>query len=121
VGNSGTPASTTTSLAGSDTHDVWNDRSGRVRTFAHLDGQVTAQAFAGALKAGRAYVSFGPLIFPSVMFGTEMQVRTGEPFTLGFDLASVAGVSKAELISGGNVATAAHFPTPRSRLTSISR
>ena len=96
--------------AGSDTHDVWNDRSGRVRTFAHLDGQVTAQAFAEALKAGRAYVSFGPLIFPSVMFGTQMQVRTGEPFTLGFDLASVAGVSKAELISGGSVADSRSFP-----------
>jgi len=71
---------------------------------------VTAQAFAEALKAGRAYVSFGPLIFPSVMFGTQMQVRTGEPFTLGFDLASVAGVSKAELISGGNVADSRSFP-----------
>ena len=96
--------------AGSDTHNVWNDQSGRVRTFAHLDAQVSAQAFAEALKAGRAYVSYGPLIFPSVMFGTQMQVRSGEPFTLGFDLASVGGVSKAELISGGNVADSRSFP-----------
>jgi hypothetical protein len=44
------------------------------------------------------------------MFGTQMQVRTGEPFTLGFDLASVAGVSKAELISGGNLADSRSFP-----------
>jgi hypothetical protein len=96
--------------AGSDTHDVWNDQSGRVRTFAHLDAQVTAQAFAEALKAGRAYVSYGPLIFPSVMFGTQMQVGSGEPFTLAFDLASVAGLSKAELISGGTVEDSRSFP-----------
>jgi hypothetical protein len=96
--------------AGSDTHNVWNDQSGRVRTFAHIDGEVSAQAFAQALKAGRAYVSYGPLIFPSVTFGTQMQVRSGEPFTLAFDLASVAGVSKAELISGGTVEDSRSFP-----------
>ena len=96
--------------AGSDTHDVWNDRSGRVRTFAHLDAQVSAPAFAEALKAGRAYVSYGPLVFPSVMFGTQMQVGSGESFTLAFDLASVAGVGKAELISGGNVEDSRSFP-----------
>jgi hypothetical protein len=96
--------------AGSDTHSVWNDQSGRVRTFAHIDGQLSAQAFAEALKAGHGYVSYGPLIFPSVMFGTQMQVRSGEPFTLAFDLASVAGLSKAELISGGTVADSRSFP-----------
>ena len=95
--------------AGSDTHDVWNDQSGRVRTFVHLDGQVTPQAFAQALKAGHAYVSYGPLIFPSVMFGTEMQVGSGEPFTLAFDLASVAGLGKAALISAGNLEVSRAF------------
>ncbi len=95
--------------AGSDTHDVWNDQSGRVRTFVHLDGQVTPQAFAQALKAGHAYVSYGPLIFPSVMFGTEMQVGSGEPFTLAFDLASVAGLAKAALISAGNLEVSRAF------------
>jgi hypothetical protein len=96
--------------AGSDTHDVWNEQSGRVRTFAHLEGQVTAEAFAQALKAGHAYVSHGPLIFPSdVMFGTELQVRTGEPFILAFDLASVAGLSRAEIVSGGEVLATRSF------------
>ena len=72
-----------------------------VRAFAHIDGAVTAQAFAQALKEGHAYVTFGPLIFPSVMFGDELKVRPGEPFTLGFDLKSVAGVKQAELIGSG--------------------
>jgi len=89
--------------AGTDTHDVWQDESGAVRTFAHIDGAVTPQAFAQALKAGHAYVTFGPLVFPSVMFGDELKVKPGEPFVLGFDLKSVEGIKKAELISGGAV------------------
>jgi hypothetical protein len=88
---------------GTDVHDVWNDESGRVRTLAHLDGAPTPTAFAEALKAGHGYVSHGPLIFPAVMFGTDLAVRPGEPFTLGFDLASVAGVSRVDLISNAAV------------------
>jgi hypothetical protein len=48
-------------------------------------------------------VSFGPLIFPTVMFGDEIKVKPGEPFALGFDLKSVAGVKQAELIQDGRV------------------
>jgi hypothetical protein len=89
--------------AGTDTHDVWRDESGAVRTFAHFDGTVTAAAFAQALKEGHAYVTSGPLIFPSVMFGDELKVKPVEPFALGFDLKSVAGLKQAELIGGGAV------------------
>ncbi len=97
--------------AGSDTHDVWNAQSGQVRTFVHLDGAVTAAAFAEALKAGHAYVSYGPLVFPAVMFGTELNVRRADPFTLSFDLASVAGLRKAELIRDGAVKDSRTFAT----------
>jgi hypothetical protein len=89
--------------AGTDTHDVWRDESGSVRTFAHIDGAVTPTAFAQALKAGHAYVTFGPLVFPSVMFGDELKVKPGDPFVLGFDLKSVDGLKQAELIGGGSV------------------
>jgi hypothetical protein len=89
--------------AGTDTHDVWNEESGRVRAFAHVDGKVSAQGFATALKDGHAYVTYGPLIFPAVMFGEELKVKPGAAFTLGFDLKSVAGVKHAQLIGGGNV------------------
>jgi hypothetical protein len=88
---------------GTDTHDVWRDESGAVRTFAHIDGAVTAAAFAQALKEGHGYVTSGPLIFPSVMFGDELKVKPAEPFALGFDLKSVAGLKQAELIGGGVV------------------
>lgn len=89
--------------AGTDTHDVWHDESGAVRTFAHLDGAVTAKAFAEALKQGHGYVTFGPLIYPKVMFGDELKVKPGESFTLSFDLQSVAGLKQMELIGGGVV------------------
>jgi hypothetical protein len=89
--------------AGTDTHDVWRDESGRVRVFAHVDGPLTAQSFAQALKEGHGYVSFGPLIFPSVMFGDVLTVKPGAPFKLGFDLQSVAGVKRAQLIRSGKV------------------
>lgn len=84
---------------GTDVHDVWNDLSGRVRTFAHVDGPVTALAYAEALKAGHAYVSAGPLIYPSVMFGDALKARPGEAISLAFDLQSVAGLKSAKLMS----------------------
>jgi hypothetical protein len=98
--------------AGTDTHDVWHDESGAVRAFAHIDGAVTAQTFAQALREGHAYVTSGPLIFPSVMFGDELKVRPGESFTLSFDLKSVAGVKQAELIGSGVVLKTESFQAP---------
>jgi Carboxypeptidase regulatory-like domain len=85
--------------AGSDTHDVWNEQSGRIRTFVHVDGPVTTAAFVQSLKAGHAYVTYGPLVFPSVIFGTTLRVKSGARFTLGFELASAAGLRKVEVFS----------------------
>jgi len=89
--------------AGTDTHDVWHDESGAVRTFAHIDGAVTAKAFAQALKEGHGYATSGPLVFPSVMPGDTLTVKPGGHFALGFDLESVAGLKQAQLIGGGVV------------------
>jgi len=100
--------------AGTDTHDVWNEESGRLRTFVHLDGSVTAKAFAEALKAGHGYVTYGPLIFPSTVFGEELKVKPGEQFKLGFVLQSVVGIKQAKLIGGGAVLSTQSFPdSPR--------
>jgi hypothetical protein len=100
--------------AGTDTHDVWHDESGAVRMFAHIEGPVTAAAFAQALKGGHAYATFGPLIFPSVTFGDEIKVKPREPFTLSFDLKSVAGVKQVELIAAGRVLkTESYLPGTR--------
>jgi hypothetical protein len=97
--------------AGTDTHDVWRYESGTVRTFVHIDGAVTGSTFAQALKEGHGYVTFGPLVFPSVMFGDELKVKPDELFTLGFDLKSVAGVKQVELIGAGVVLKTESFPS----------
>ncbi len=96
--------------AGSDTHDVWNEQSGRVRVYAHPEGPLSAASFVAALKAGHAYVTYGPLIFPTVMFGTVLEATSGPTVTLGFDLDSVAGLKEVRLISDGKVLRTQSFP-----------
>jgi hypothetical protein len=117
--------------AGTDTHDVWHEESGAVRTYAHIVGPVTARKFAQALKEGHGYVTSGPLVFPSVMLGDTLRVKPGRQFTLGFDLEAVDGLKQAQLIGGGTVIKTEslhgasqhtlHFPltTPRSTWYSL--
>jgi hypothetical protein len=87
--------------AGTDTHDVWKDESGRVRSFVHIDGAVSAASFTDSLKSGHSYVSYGPLIFPTVMFGEELKVKPDQSAPLGVDLQAVAGLKSAALIREG--------------------
>ena len=95
--------------AGSDTHDVWNEESGKVRVFVHPDGPLSLTSFVAALKAGHAYVSYGPLLFPAVMFGSRLQGAPREVTTLAFDLAAVAGLKEAVLIADGTVRDTRRF------------
>jgi hypothetical protein len=88
---------------GSDTHDVWNEESGRVRTYAHVDGTPDARQFAAALKSGNSYVTHGPLIFPAVMFGNLLRSAPGTSLTLGFDLAAIAGLKQVQLVREGTI------------------
>jgi hypothetical protein len=94
---------------GSDTHDVWNEESGRVRTYVHVDGTLDAQRFVAALKSGHSYVTHGPLIFPAQMFGSPLRSAPGAPLTLGFDLAAVAGLKQVQLLSGGTMQSTRTF------------
>lgn len=98
--------------AGTDTHDVWRAESGSVRAYVHIDDALTANSFAQALKEGHGYVTYGPLVFPSVMFGDVLKVKPGAPFVLGFDLESVAGVVKVDLIGGGGRLATRSFRAP---------
>lgn len=101
---------------GTDTHDVWRTESGAVRTLAHIDGPVTARAFADAVSAGHAYVSAGPLLYPGVMFGSQLKLRQDEPFKLSFDLESVTGLKQADLVWQGEIIQSQSFlGTPRTR------
>ncbi|MBS0364854.1 MAG: CehA/McbA family metallohydrolase [Proteobacteria bacterium] len=95
--------------AGTDTHDVWNDLSGRVRVYAHVGQAPDAQSYAAALKAGHAYVSFGPLIYPSVPFGGRLRVARGAPFALDFEFQSVPGLKEVQLVGNAGVLQTRQF------------
>lgn len=95
--------------AGSDAHDVWNDSTGLVRAYVHVDGELTADSFVRNLKNGHAYVTYGPLIMPQYMFGEEIKVEPGEELSLGFDVKSVSGLKEVRLISGGEVVQTQEF------------
>lgn len=95
--------------AGSDTHDVWNDESGHARVYAYIEGPVSSRAFAESLRRGRSYVSLGPLITPAIAFGERLTMRSQQPFSLDFELQSVAGLRRAELVSGGKIISTLNF------------
>jgi len=98
---------------GSDVHDVWSQESGRVRTFAHIEGKPSTQGFADALLGGHAYVSAGPLLYPAVMFGSELKLKLGESFSLDFDLESINGLKQATLIERGETVDTQIYPDGR--------
>jgi hypothetical protein len=94
---------------GSDVHDVWGYESGAMRTYAYVAGTLTPEAFAVAVKAGHAYVSGGPLIFPGVDFGDELKVTPGARFVLPFKLQAVSGLRRVALVGAGKVLDTREF------------
>lgn len=94
---------------GTDVHDVWNHESGRIRTYASVQGALTPASYAQAVKSGNAYVTYGPLIQPSVPFGSDLKVIPGQAFELAFTLQSAAGLREARLIGAGTVAATKSF------------
>src|SRR5262249_1412995 len=78
-------------------------------------GDLTPIAFVRALREGHGYVSRGPLIFPSVMFGTTLQPRAGRAPDLDFELESIAGLRQAELVGNGTVIETRLLPGARER------
>lgn len=83
---------------GSDAHDVWNDDTGSARAYVQIPGGPSADGFVAGLRNGHAYVTRGPLIEPSVMFGSSLRTVEGEAQQLSFDLTAVNGLSKATLV-----------------------
>ncbi|QHJ13987.1 hypothetical protein FX988_04268 [Paraglaciecola mesophila] len=85
--------------AGSDTHDVWNQTSGLNRMFVYTGSKPSAQAYAQAMKNGRSYVSYGPIIYPqNVMFGDTIKLAKDQPQAIRFDLVAVNGLKSVQLI-----------------------
>lgn len=89
--------------AGTDSHDVQVDVSGSVRVYVHLPGKPSLGGLLAALKAGRSYASFGPLVFPEIMFGSCLQVAADHPLDLSFEVQAVNGLSRVDLIEQGEL------------------
>lgn len=96
-------------IAGTDSHDVQSDRSGAVRTFVALSGIPTQDALIAALKAGHSFISYGPLIFPEIMFGSHLRLQKGAALPLRFRLKAVNALSRAELIEQGRSVDSREF------------
>lgn len=84
--------------AGSDAHDAWKDDTGAARAYVHVPGGVSTEGFVANLKAGRAYVTRGPLIAPEVVFGSQLRIAPGQERTLAFDLTAASGLARATLV-----------------------
>ena len=72
--------------------------------FVYTGGKPSAKGFAQAMKNGRAYVSFGPVIYPqNVMFGDTLKLGEKNPQKISFELLSVNGLKSVQLIGKDGV------------------
>ncbi len=94
---------------GSDVHDVWAEPSGAARTYVHVDGDLSIDKYIDGLKAGHAFASQGPLVYPEIMFGNDVQLAAGDELALQYSVQAVSGLRSVTLISGGTVVAAADF------------
>ncbi|WP_419307758.1 CehA/McbA family metallohydrolase [Chromohalobacter israelensis] len=88
--------------AGTDTHDAWNDLTGRIRMMGHVPGELTPRAFARALKDGHGYATQGPLLFPEKhMFGDSLRLVEDAKGEWMVNATAVNGLAEARLIGQG--------------------
>jgi len=90
-------------VGGSDVHDVWSFASAESRTYAHIEGDLTIEKFIAALQSGHSYASQGPLVFPELLFGSDISQGQGEVLELGYSIQAVSGLKSVQLIERGNV------------------
>ncbi len=86
---------------GSDVHDVWSEESGAARSYAFVEGAVTVDTYVAALKAGQAYASQGPLVYPEILFGRELKPAASSELELAYSVHAVSGLRSVTLIEQG--------------------
>ncbi|WP_280561822.1 CehA/McbA family metallohydrolase [Chromohalobacter sp. 48-RD10] len=88
--------------AGTDTHDAWNDLTGRIRMMGHVPGELSPSTFARALKDGHGYATQGPLLFPeNHMFGDSLRLMEDAKGEWTLNATAVNGLKEARLIGQG--------------------
>jgi hypothetical protein len=88
-------------VGGSDVHDVWNFRSARARTYAHVEGDLSAEKFIAALQSGQSFASQGPLVFPEILYGSDVSIAVDETLDLRYSVQAVTGLKSVKLIERG--------------------
>ncbi len=103
---------------GSDTHDVKimesDEVSGRTRTCVHVEADEpqpagaplstpSAQAFASALKAGRAVATFGPMVYPGFEPGSAVPRDADGKLRLPLEAFAAWGLAEVRVRSSGGV------------------
>ncbi len=99
-------------VGASDVHDVWKWESGAARTYVHITQAPNTDNLVIALKAGRSYATQGPLIFPKLVFGSEIEQPVGTELELEYQLAAVSGLRSVTLIEKGSAIQTRDFKTP---------
>jgi hypothetical protein len=86
---------------GSDVHDVWLEDSGSSRTYVHVAGDLSIDSFIEGLRVGHSFASQGPLVYPEIIFGSEISHSAGEALVLAYSIQAVSGLRSAKLIGRG--------------------
>jgi hypothetical protein len=103
-----------TPIAGSDFPYI--DLVGTVRSFAHVEGPLTPDAWFAAIRAGRTFVSNGPTLslhVGSVTMGEELRIDPGERLSVRAEAdlnPDLGTLERLELVVCGEVVSTAEGP-----------
>ncbi len=95
-----------TAVGVSDDHD-WRDLGveyGSPRTYARVDGELTADKWVEAIQKGHAFLTYGPLVYftsGDAGPGDTLRVARGEPVRFRVTLQSVAPLIRIETLENG--------------------
>lgn len=96
-----------TAVGGSDDHNsnVLIAETGWPRTYVYVEGEVTAERWLEGLKAQRAFVTTGPLVYlraqGQVGPGAHLSLKTGSPLRFDVELESIRKLRALQLWHNG--------------------
>jgi hypothetical protein len=86
---------------GSDAHNVWDEPSGTARSYVRIEGAPTVANYIDGLKKGHSFATQGPLIFPQIIFGSDIEHPVAAELSLSYSIEAVSGLRGVRLIERG--------------------